>query len=62
MNGLQVAQALGAVHPGMRILVISGYPSAELEARVNALAFAQFLGKPFEVSVIVAAVQEASIR
>ena len=60
MDGLEVAEALGAANPALRVIVISGYPHASLEARVASLPSARLLPKPFEISALLAAVHEAA--
>ncbi|HUT12020.1 MAG TPA: response regulator [Thermoguttaceae bacterium] len=60
MDGVDVAAALQAANPRMQVIVISGWPSGELEARVEALPFAQCLHKPFAGEAILSAAHEAT--
>jgi DNA-binding response OmpR family regulator len=59
IDGLQVAEALRAIHPKVQVVVITGYPSAELEARVKSLPAFQYLRKPFSTSELLAGVHKA---
>jgi len=60
IDGLQIAEALRAIHPKMQVVVITGYPSAELEARIRSLPAFQYLTKPFITSELLAGVRKAA--
>ena len=60
MNGLEVAESLRAVHPDLRIIVITGFPSPELESRIKAIPGAQCLSKPFRPAELLAATEQAA--
>jgi DNA-binding NtrC family response regulator len=52
-DGLQVSQTLGELNPGMRTVLITGYPSDAVEAHAEQVATAHFLNKPFTPSQLV---------
>jgi len=60
MDGVDVAEALRVANPRMQVIVISGWPSRELEARVETLPFAQCLHKPFAGKALLSAAHEAA--
>jgi len=58
MNGLQLATEMIRIDQAMRIILISGYYSADDQSIVEAMTRRQvhgFLAKPFEISTIIAA-------
>lgn len=57
LDGLQIAAAFRGRNPQLRTLVISGYPSAELEQRVQALQATRFLCKPFAFTELQRAIE-----
>jgi len=59
-DGLVVAEEFQAKNPRLRTIVITGYPTAGLEKRVEALACARCLTKPFRLSELIDAVREAA--
>lgn len=60
MDGLEVSESIQALNPEMHSVMVTGYPSVELEARVKALPGAQYLAKPFDPSDLIAAVRKAA--
>jgi DNA-binding response OmpR family regulator len=58
MNGWQLAEALLARRPSLRVLFISGYAEDVLAANVGLVAGAAFLGKPFKPKALVTKVRE----
>jgi CheY-like chemotaxis protein len=58
-NGLDVAEALRTRHPKLQTILITGYPSLELEARVEQQPATRFLAKPFAPIDLVTMVREA---
>lgn len=58
-NGLDVAELVRIRNPKLRTILITGYPSAELEARVKALPATRFLAKPFSPADLVGMVRAA---
>jgi CheY-like chemotaxis protein len=59
VDGLQVAQDMGTHLPGLRTVLITGYPSPELEQQAAGLPRTTYLAKPFEADEILAAVHKA---
>jgi DNA-binding response OmpR family regulator len=57
MDGRSVAAAVLALHPGCRVLLISGYPSDSAEVGGD-IGDAAFLQKPFTPRTLVARVRE----
>jgi two-component system response regulator FixJ len=60
IHGLRVSNVLRAVDPGLQTIMISGFPSADLERDAKHSGVFRFIEKPFEVSVLVEAVNGAS--
>jgi len=56
MDGLQVASEMRKQIPGLRTVLITGYPSSDLEQQVAKQPRMTYLAKPFETDEIVAAV------
>jgi len=52
IDGLRVAAEIEKVRPGLKTIVISGYPSAELRERVERAGVWAFLEKPFTLDDI----------
>jgi CheY-like chemotaxis protein len=59
-NGLDVAKAIEARNPNLRTILITGYPSPSLEARIEQVPNVEFLAKPFAPSDLVAMVRAAA--
>jgi CheY-like chemotaxis protein len=51
-DGIELAQALRARHPALRVVVITGYPSDALQARVSSGELVAVLEKPFAISTL----------
>jgi CheY-like chemotaxis protein len=49
---VELAEALRARHPALRVVVITGYPSEALRGRVSAGELAAVLEKPFSTSAL----------
>jgi two-component system cell cycle sensor histidine kinase/response regulator CckA len=61
MSGLDLADLLHRRHPGLGVLLISGYPRANLErARLN--GHVGFLAKPFSIEEVASAARDALDR
>ena len=60
MDGIQVAEAVRAVNPELQTIVITGYPSAELAARLKGFDCTDHLEKPFRPGELVAATHKAA--
>ncbi|MBN2022465.1 MAG: response regulator [Pirellulales bacterium] len=59
-DGLWIAEALRQKYPLLQTILITGYPSTELEARVERLPAMRFLAKPFTPADLIGLVREAS--
>jgi DNA-binding NtrC family response regulator len=59
-DGLEVAEVLRAANPRMQVIVITGYPTPNIEAQVETIPYAQFLAKPFTLTDLIAALERAS--
>ncbi len=60
MNGLDASRALSEANPDLRTIVISGYPSAELEEQIDRQPSTQFLTKPFRPEELLQALERAA--
>jgi DNA-binding NtrC family response regulator len=60
MDGLQVIEAVRVANPKLQCVVVTGYLSAEVEARIKAVPGAQYLAKPFVPAELIAAVRRAA--
>ena len=58
MDGLEVAEKLRRHNPNLATILITGYPSPELEEKAAGVPQTTFLSKPFEAEEILAVVQE----
>jgi CheY-like chemotaxis protein len=58
MNGLELARRLQSADPGLRVLLISGYPNVTMDDDGVADTPVAFLPKPFRPEVLVAKVRE----
>lgn len=59
LHGLHVSEVLGAVNPGLRTVLMTGYASDDLRANARGHKVAGFLEKPFEPERLVEAVHGA---
>jgi DNA-binding response OmpR family regulator len=55
-NGLQIAESLRMANPNLQVIIVTGYPSVELEARIKVLPCHSFMQKPFKPSEMLALV------
>ena len=62
MDGVEVAQNLRSVNPGLKTIFITGYRTSRLETQVREVPFAQFLSKPFSLDDFLEAVRLATFR
>jgi DNA-binding response OmpR family regulator len=60
LNGLHVSEVLGAVKPGLRTVLMTGYASDDLRAEARGHKVAAFLEKPFEPERLIDAVRSAT--
>jgi len=58
-DGIDVVLALRVSNPQLKTIVITGYPTASLEARVHDILSCQFLAKPFTLNELRAAIRVA---
>ena len=56
-DGLEVAKKLRDALPSMQVVLISGYPTATLEARIHSVADVEFLTKPFTLNDLLQAIR-----
>lgn len=62
MHGIEVGEALRAQHPGLRILLMTGFPTADLEAESARVGIDGFLEKPFALDDLSNAIKAALTR
>lgn len=60
MDGVEVAQNLRSLNPGLRTIFITGYRTSRLEGQMREVPFAQFLSKPFSLDDFLEAVRLAA--
>jgi DNA-binding response OmpR family regulator len=58
-DGLDIAEKLRGSLEHLRVIVITGYPTATLEARIRNSPATQFLTKPFTLSDLIDAIYAA---
>ena len=58
-DGLDVSRSLKEANPSLRTILITGYPSAALESRIERTADVHLLTKPFTPAHLVKMVREA---
>lgn len=59
MHGIEVGEALRAQRPELRILLMTGFPTADLEAEAARVGIDGFLEKPFALEDLSRAIQSA---
>ena len=59
MHGIEVGEALRALWPDLRILLMTGFPTADLEAEAARVGINGFLEKPFSLDDLASAVDSA---
>ena len=59
MHGIEVGEALRAQRPDLRILLMTGFPTADLEAEAERVGIDGFLEKPFALEDLSNAIQSA---
>ncbi len=62
MNGVELAQALRAIQPDLRLIAASGMVSEARQAEFAALGVTEFLAKPYESWALLQAVHHALAR
>jgi len=57
MGGLEALREITRRHPALKVLVISGYESADIAAQAIGLGAAEYLTKPFDRQTVLATVR-----
>ena len=57
MDGLEALRRISQQHPGLKVLVISGYESADIAAQAIACGAADYLTNPFDRHTVLAKVR-----
>lgn len=60
MDGVEVAQTMRSLNPGLKTIFITGYRTSRLENQMREVPFAQFLSKPFSLDDFLEAVRLAA--
>ncbi|MCR9095499.1 MAG: response regulator [bacterium] len=60
MHGIEVGEALRAQRPDLRILLMTGFPTADLEAEAARVGIDGFLEKPFALEDLSKAIESAT--
>lgn len=60
MHGLEVAENLREAVPDLRILLMTGFPSAEIRREAERAQVFRFLEKPFGLEEILKAIEDAA--
>ncbi len=58
LDGLDVTDAIREAVPGLKVVLITGYPSPELKAKASARSIARFVKKPFTLAELVGHVRD----
>ena len=61
MHGIEVGEALRAQRPDLRILLMTGFPTADLEAEAARVGIDGFLEKPFALEDLSNAIKSALV-
>jgi len=61
MHGIEVGEALRAQRPDLRILLMTGFPTADLEAEAARVGINGFLEKPFALEDLSSAIKSALV-
>ena len=59
MHGIEVGEALRAMRPELRILLMTGYPTDDLQVDAKRVGINGFLEKPFALEDLAQAIQAA---
>jgi CheY-like chemotaxis protein len=59
MHGIEVGETLRSQWPDLRILLMTGFPTSDLEAEVARVGIDGFLEKPFSLEDLSIAIQDA---
>ena len=60
--GMDLAEILRTDRPDLRVILVTGYPSAELSEAIADNSSAQCLTKPFRPGELIAAIEAATAR
>ena len=60
MDGIQIAEALRSLNPAMEVVMVTGYLTADLEARIKEGLRVRCLVKPVDPSELLLAVRQAA--
>jgi len=58
-HGIEVGEALRVQRPDLRILLMTGFPTADLEAEAERVGIDGFLEKPFALEDLSSAIKAA---
>ena len=61
MHGIEVGEALRATRPDLRILLMTGFPTADLEAEAERVGIDGLLEKPFGLEDLSSAIEAALV-
>lgn len=61
MHGIEVGEALRAQRPDLRILLMTGFPTSDLEAEAERVGINGFLEKPFALDDLSKAIRTAML-
>lgn len=59
-DGIELAESLRARHPGLRLILMTGYASPEVRRRLEESSGGRLLAKPFSPEHLISAIHEAS--
>jgi DNA-binding response OmpR family regulator len=59
MHGIEVGEALRSQWPNLRILLMTGFPTADLQSEAARVGIDGFLEKPFSLEDLSVAIQDA---
>lgn len=57
MSGLEVLQAIRDIHPGVRVLLLTGKPEAEVQAEFAHMGVTGYIQKSFQLAPFIAELQ-----
>ncbi|HKK52948.1 MAG TPA: response regulator [Myxococcota bacterium] len=58
MHGIEVAESLRALRPDLRVVLMTGFPTADLEAEANRLEIDGLLEKPFSLEDLARTIEQ----
>jgi len=60
LHGLHVAEALRVADPGLRTVVVTGFPASDVTVDAEKIGIAEILEKPFDVEALEGAIRRAA--